>query len=106
MTPEQLLTIRKRGQRPDGPVCLSLVGRIAKLDVPVIEWRHGADLRGLRDLWVIVAAANTQNHMIDVIDRVVRLAPDVEWWDVLTGKWTCIRDAGRDCIYWTPPLWN
>lgn len=106
MTPEQLLNIRKRGQRPDGPVCLSLVGRIAKLPVPCIEYRQDADLRGLLGLWVIVAAANTQRHAIDVIDRVVQLAPDVELWDVLTGRWICVRDAGDSYIVRTSPLWN
>lgn len=112
MTPEQLLKIRTRGQRPDGPVCLSLVGRIKNLmmdrtdAVPVIVWRDGCDLRGLMDLWVVVATTQSQRHAIDVIDQVVRVAPNVESWDVVTGQWIMVRFLGKSWVHEVQPLWN
>lgn len=111
LTLAELLERRRRGQRPPGPVLLSVSGPLTGLP----DWltqahldRH-PDLRGCMGLDVIIAYDGSGAKAAEVIDLLTDLLnlPEpprgLEAWNVPEGFAVCFREEGEPCAHRVPP---
>jgi hypothetical protein len=99
MTFQQLVALRKRGERPEVLV-LSLVGRIRGLNYPVLVLDASVDLRYLAGMTVYLAhAGDNVDRIIDLCDQIMLAeVENLETWNVLTGQWLIIIAESRQVI--------
>lgn len=105
----RLLSARRRGLAPQGPVVIPVCRRRFRIpDDGVVLDVSDDDLRAVAGLWVVIVCDDeTIEDAIAMADRVDRMRPEqVEIANIQSGMWASVVENYGRWIASVPPAWE